>query len=294
MAALRLTEKGYRVGGPRGRPPLRRTTSSPKNSWDVRQLPVGAAARPATASSGSTCWATCWCSPAPGVGGGSLNYANTLYVPPKAFFDDPQWRTSPTGQEELAPYYDQAQRDARRAAQPDDDALRRPSARRPPSEMGVGDTFHMTPVGVFFGDGRTRDGAAKAASRARAVDDPYFGGAGPRPQGVHRVRRVHDGLPARRQEHPQRELPRTWPSRRGAVVHPMTHRRRRAPAGRRRAATAVTPCTTDRTGAWAPATGATVTAARSCSRPAPTAPRRCCTAARVRATARHCPSGSAS
>ena len=26
-----------------------------------------------------------------GVGGGSLNYANTLYVPPKAFFDDPQW-----------------------------------------------------------------------------------------------------------------------------------------------------------------------------------------------------------
>ena len=26
-----------------------------------------------------------------GVGGGSLGYANTLYVPPKAFFEDPQW-----------------------------------------------------------------------------------------------------------------------------------------------------------------------------------------------------------
>ena len=26
-----------------------------------------------------------------GVGGGSLNYASTLYVPPKRFFDDPQW-----------------------------------------------------------------------------------------------------------------------------------------------------------------------------------------------------------
>lgn len=26
-----------------------------------------------------------------GVGGGSLNYANTLYRPPAAFFDDPHW-----------------------------------------------------------------------------------------------------------------------------------------------------------------------------------------------------------
>ena len=26
-----------------------------------------------------------------GVGGGSLNYANTLYVPPEPFFNDPQW-----------------------------------------------------------------------------------------------------------------------------------------------------------------------------------------------------------
>ena len=26
-----------------------------------------------------------------GVGGGSLNYANTLYVPPRPFFVDPQW-----------------------------------------------------------------------------------------------------------------------------------------------------------------------------------------------------------
>ena len=32
-----------------------------------------------------------------GVGGGSLNYANTLYVPPAPFFRDRQWGTSPTG-----------------------------------------------------------------------------------------------------------------------------------------------------------------------------------------------------
>jgi cholesterol oxidase len=43
-----------------------------------------------------------------GVGGGSLNYANTLYVPPKPFFEDPQWKDITDWQEELKPYYDQA------------------------------------------------------------------------------------------------------------------------------------------------------------------------------------------
>ena len=37
--------------------------------------------------------------------------------------------------------------------------------------MGVADTFHPTPVGVFFG------GPGQPAGEA--VDDPYFGGAGP-------------------------------------------------------------------------------------------------------------------
>ena len=35
-------------------------------------------------------------------------------------------------------------------------------------EMGVGDTFHPTPVGVFFGEPGVE------------VDDPFFGGVGPR------------------------------------------------------------------------------------------------------------------
>jgi cholesterol oxidase len=44
--------------------------------------------------------------------------------------------------------------------------------------MGVGDTFHMAPVGVFFGDGEDADGATKAKPGGE-VADPYFGGAGP-------------------------------------------------------------------------------------------------------------------
>ena len=45
-----------------------------------------------------------------GVGGGSLNYANTLYVPPEPFFRDPQWADITDWQAELAPHYQTAQR----------------------------------------------------------------------------------------------------------------------------------------------------------------------------------------
>jgi cholesterol oxidase len=35
--------------------------------------------------------------------------------------------------------------------------------------MGVGDTFHMAPVGVFFGDGEDADGTAKASPGSRST-----------------------------------------------------------------------------------------------------------------------------
>ena len=40
-----------------------------------------------------------------GVGGGSLNYANTLYQPGEAYFNDKQWNTITDWEEELTPYY---------------------------------------------------------------------------------------------------------------------------------------------------------------------------------------------
>ena len=53
-----------------------------------------------------------------GVGGGSLNYANTLYVPPRAFFEDPQWsRHHRLGGRARAALRDRAA-DARRRHQP--------------------------------------------------------------------------------------------------------------------------------------------------------------------------------
>src|SRR5690606_36937095 len=101
-----------------------------------------------------------------GVGGGSLNYANTLYVPPLPFFEDKQWGHITDWQEELAPHYDVAQSMPGVVTNtidgPVEDIMREAAA-----EMGVPETYRKTPVGIFFGE------------PGRTVDDPYFGGAGP-------------------------------------------------------------------------------------------------------------------
>jgi cholesterol oxidase len=100
------------------------------------------------------------------VGGGSLVYANTLYEPLDAFYDDPQWRDVTDWRAELASHYDQAKRMLGVTTYPvetgADRAMRAVAAR-----MGVGHTVHPTPVGVHIG----RPGERAA--------DPYFGGAGP-------------------------------------------------------------------------------------------------------------------
>jgi cholesterol oxidase len=105
-----------------------------------------------------------------GVGGGSLVYANTLYRPPKRFYEDRQWRDITDWEAELAPYYDQAERmlgvtEYHRMTRADEAML------RVAERMGVGHTFHPTPVAVHFGQS------------GRTVPDPYFGGAGPQRAG---------------------------------------------------------------------------------------------------------------
>ncbi|MGC0338495.1 GMC family oxidoreductase N-terminal domain-containing protein [Streptomyces sp. SLBN-8D4] len=175
VTALRLTEKGYRVGVlEAGRRFTRETL--PKNSWDLKNYlwapKLGMFGIQRIHLLGNVMVLA-----GAGVGGGSLNYANTLYVPPKPFFEDPQWRDITNWQEELKPYYDQARRmlgvRLNPTMTPSDVHLKAAAER-----MGVGDTFHMAPVGVFFGDGEDAEGTRKAAP-GEQVDDPYFGGAGP-------------------------------------------------------------------------------------------------------------------
>ena len=102
-----------------------------------------------------------------GVGGGSLVYANTLYLPPDSYFNDKQWCDITDWKAELLPWYDQASRMLGVAENPffsPSDAAMKETA----IEMGVGHTFKMAPLGVYFGDG---PGVEKS--------DPFFGGKGP-------------------------------------------------------------------------------------------------------------------
>jgi cholesterol oxidase len=183
VAALRLVEKGYTVGVLEAGRRFTRDTL-PRTSWDLRNY-LWAPALGLYGIQRIHLLGKVMVLAGAGVGGGSLNYANTLYVPPKAFFDDPQWRDITDWQDELRPYYDQAQRmlgvRINPTMTPSDVHLKAVA-----EAMGVGDSFHLAPVGVFFGDGKDACGAAggdgPGAVRAAAgseVPDPYFGGVGP-------------------------------------------------------------------------------------------------------------------
>jgi cholesterol oxidase len=169
VSALRLTEKGYRVGvleaGPRYA-----DDEFAKTSWNLRKFlwmpKLGLYGiqrihllRNVMILAGA------------GVGGGSLNYANTLYVPQDPFFNDPQWKHITDWRAELLPHYEQAQRMLGVVQNPtftDADKIMKEVA----DDMGVGDTFVATPVGVFFGPDGTK-------APGKTVPDPYFGGVGP-------------------------------------------------------------------------------------------------------------------
>lgn len=102
-----------------------------------------------------------------GVGGGSLVYANTLYKPPASYFEDKQWRHITDWNEELSPWYDQASRmlgvTKNPHMSPSDEAMKEVA-----DQMGVGHTFKLAPLGVYFGDGA-----------GKKTNDPFFGGVGP-------------------------------------------------------------------------------------------------------------------
>ena len=212
VSALRLTEKGYRVGvleaGRRFE-----DADYPRTSWDARRFlwapKLGCLGiqrihllRDVIILAGA------------GVGGGSLVYANTLYRPESdAFYHDRQWARITDWQAELAPYYDQAERMLgvvrNPTMTPSDEVVKRAA-----EEMGVGHTFRLAPVGVFFGrDGRREPGVE--------VDDPFFGGAGPRRRGCLEVGECMTGC----RHNAKNTLVKNYlylAEQAGATVHPQT------------------------------------------------------------------------
>jgi len=169
VSALRLTEKGYKVGVLEAG---RRFADHEfaKNSWRLREF-LWAPKLGCYGIQRIHLLRNVMILAGAGVGGGSLNYANTLYVPPAPFFNDQQWAHITDWRAELMPHYDQAQRMLGVVTNPtftDADRIMKEVA----DEIGVGDTFTATPVGVFFGvDGQKTPG--------KTVPDPFFGGAGP-------------------------------------------------------------------------------------------------------------------
>lgn len=168
VSTLRLTEKGYRVGVfEAGR--RYRTGEFAKTNWDLRRFLWG----PRFGLHGIQridLLSNVLVLSGAGVGGGSLVYANTHYEPHEAFYTDPRWAEITDWKRELSPFY----RLARRmlgvvegtADTPADDVMRIVAR-----QLDVEDTFRPTPVAVYFGEPGVE------------VDDPYFGGAGPRRSG---------------------------------------------------------------------------------------------------------------
>jgi len=165
VAALRLTEKGYKVAVLEAG---RRFSDKdfPKTSWRLNRFLY----LPRLGLRGIQrihVLPNVLVLAGAGVGGGSLVYANTLYKPPASYFEDKQWRHITDWDSELSPWYDQASRMLGVAQNPyfspSDKAMKEVA-----DQMGVGHTFKLAPLGVYFGDGN----GVKSK-------DPFFGGVGP-------------------------------------------------------------------------------------------------------------------
>lgn len=217
VSALRLTEKGYRVGVLEAGRRFTRE-SLPKNSWDLKNY-LWAPALGLYGIQRIHLLGNVMVLAGAGVGGGSLNYANTLYVPPAPFFNDPQWKDITDWQDDLGPYYEQAKRmlgvRLNPTTTPSDVHLKATA-----QAMGVGDSFHMAPVGVFFGDEQDASGTSTAGP-GEEVPDPYFGGAGPSRKACSECGECMTGC-RRGAKNTLNENYLYLAEKAGAVIHPMT------------------------------------------------------------------------
>ena len=165
MSALRLTEKGYRVAVLESGRRFDKDTL-PKTSWDLRnffwvpKLGLRGIQRISVLKDVAVL---------SGVRRGRRLAGLRQHPLPARSTPSTRTRpgpTSPTGGPSWPRFYDQAERMLGVVETPIDtraDDIMRDLA----DELGVADTFHPTPVGVYFGE------------PGQTVPDPYFGGEGP-------------------------------------------------------------------------------------------------------------------
>lgn len=163
VASLRLAEKGYKVltieQGKRFSP-----EDFPKTNWNLPKYLWVPALR-LFGFQKLSFYTTASILSGTGVGGGSLVYANTLYIPGDAFFGNSSWARFGNWKEALKPFYDRASfmlgRVKYRKLNPEDLAFEEVA-----KDMNVHNTFETVSVGVNL------DGEENGS-------DPYFGGIGP-------------------------------------------------------------------------------------------------------------------
>jgi len=164
VSAMRLTEKGYSVlileRGKRYR-----SQDFPKSNWNIWKFLW----LPTLRCHGifeMTFMNGLLALHGAGVGGGSLMYGNVLLEPDDRLFAAPSWKHLNDWKKELRPHYDTARKMLGVTPNPRlwnaDEKVKEIAA-----ELGHGETFRPTEVGVFFGEEDVN------------VPDPYFNGAGP-------------------------------------------------------------------------------------------------------------------
>ncbi len=167
VSALRLSEKGYTVGVvemgrryaaddfPKTNTDLKNFLWMPKLGWyGIQQM---------------TLLKHVYVAHGCGVGGGSLNYANTLLVPPSHVFEDPRWPTDENWESKLEPHYAMAKKmlgaiEAKNLNE-SDELLRQVVD---DERAGGACTFRKHTVSIFYGD-----------KAGETVKDPFFNGEGP-------------------------------------------------------------------------------------------------------------------
>ena len=165
VAALRLSEKGYKVLVIEKGKWFRQPEDFPKTNWNLRKwlwMPgLGLQGlfklsffRHVAVLSGVA------------VGGGSVVYANTLPVPKSAFFNSGNWQGLRDWEQELKPYYALAKTMLGAERHPymsrSDKAMLQLA-----EQLGDKQAFEKTEVAVYFG------------KVGETVPDPYFDGKGP-------------------------------------------------------------------------------------------------------------------
>jgi cholesterol oxidase len=207
VSALRLSEKGYRVGvlemGKRWR-----GEDFARSNWNIRKYLW----MPKLALYGIqqiTLLRDVLIFHGAGVGGGSLVYANTLLAPPDRVFDDARWPAGVDWKAALAPHFRTARfmlgvTEAPRVFAADE-LLRRVVQ----ETTGRGHTFSRHTVGVYFGQPSV------------TAPDPFFGGEGPARTGCRHCGECMTGC--RHGAKNTLDMNYLWlAERRGAVIHPET------------------------------------------------------------------------